>query len=33
MDKKFGKCRKDGWANVQIIYENEKDEIEDMTEM
>jgi P4 family phage/plasmid primase-like protien len=29
MDKKFGKCRKDGWANVQIVYQ-EADEIEEL---
>jgi len=30
MDKKFGKCRKDGWVNVKINYETEKDEIEEI---
>jgi P4 family phage/plasmid primase-like protien len=33
MDKKFGKCRKDGWVNVKINYETEKDEIDELTDM
>jgi P4 family phage/plasmid primase-like protien len=33
MDKKFGKCRKDGWPNVKIIYETEKDEIDEISQI
>ena len=33
MDKKFGKCRKDGWVNVKINYETEKDELDELADM
>jgi P4 family phage/plasmid primase-like protien len=30
MDKKFGKCKKDGWHNVEILYPDQVDEIDAM---
>ena len=30
MDKKFGKCKKDGWANVQILYNDDSNEVDDL---
>jgi len=28
MDNKFGKARKDGWQNVEILYDNDYDDVE-----
>jgi hypothetical protein len=30
MDKKFGKSKKDGWVNVQIVYQEETDEMDEL---
>jgi len=30
MDKKFGKCKSTGWQNVEIIYPENEDEIEEI---
>jgi len=32
MDKKFGKCKKDGWHNVQLLYPNKTDELDELDE-
>jgi P4 family phage/plasmid primase-like protien len=32
MDKKFGKCQKDGWRNVQLLYPDKTDELDDLDE-
>ena len=32
MDNKFGKCNKSGWTDVELIYDYEKDEMEELDE-
>jgi P4 family phage/plasmid primase-like protien len=32
MDKKFGKCKKDGWHNVQLLYPDKTDELDELDE-